>query len=1179
VRISKLKIFGFKSFAQKTEINFPGNGLTAIVGPNGCGKSNIVDAIRWVLGEQRAGQLRMSKMQDVIFSGTEERAAMGMAEVSLILENNNGELPSEYTEVMLTRRAHRSGVSEYLINNQECRLKDIQNLFFDSGLGTGSYSQMNEGMINAVLSDKAEERRVLFEEAAGVSKYKQQRKETVRQLERVRLDMERVEDNLRHVRSSVRQYEKQADKTREWKLLRSRLRELDLSLSLDRYDDHKQNMKILEDARRRISSDQESAKTRLTVLETQIEEKRLAISGDEENLRELEGIVKQTELFLNDLNNRLMRYRENVASLNASIEKNEEEIESSKLRMESLFKEKTECEAIVREGSGSEIEEKTREFEREQEMLQVLRDSCDELRAEERVLSEKRISILNKLNSLKSRWQRVDAEVGLLESNAEKWTEEKIILENQKEEATVRLETLEKSLNTLQRETELLEEKRLVQLESNETLRQEILALERSFHEHKKKEAGLLSRLEVLRSMDVSDSDASQWLLENRSGLVSGLLGENVEVDPRYLAAVESLLGDVLNAVIAQRAEEVSALLESLDNANAGQVLMALDRGIRGNPGVSFENVPGVKGLASEWIRAQGKLSALSERLFSRWVLVEDLASALRLSEEYAAEDYWFFTAEGKAVHTSGLIRGGAGKGQGFLSRRTEIRETERLQETLIQEIQTKETALERHRSILDSGILALNSLTEDLAEKSRQIRIEESAGAVERNTLGNLEQRLARLENDLSQVRLRMETVTLERNSDEELALAEAAAALTETEYQKLTGRLAEQTMLYRNKEDEVGDLRTYLGMAQTLIAEKVSRIRSIDEQTKMLREMIDIRTREIADFTVKLGEMEVNVESLADGIQAKHEELSAQERDRDVARERYEAVSGDLEDWRSEVRSINASLLERANELSDVSRRIDSLGMNIERLRERIFSEWEVDLDSPENAVRIEYEEREARREMSELREKIKALGPVNQGIMEDYEGEKQRLLEVETQFDDLDRARASLERTINKLDAIARERFMDTFHRIQKNFQEVFSRLMHDGGTKLTLQEGVDPLEAEIEVNARPTGKKMRGVRALSGGERALTAVSLLFAIYMEKPSPYCVLDEVDGPLDDANIGRFVELLRHFSRQTQFVLVTHNKRTMAASDMLYGVTQEIKGISRIASVKLDDAVGFAL
>ncbi len=816
MRISKLKIFGFKSFAQKTEINFPGNGLTAIVGPNGCGKSNIVDAIRWVLGEQRAGQLRMSKMQDVIFSGTEERAAMGMAEVSLILENNNGELPSEYTEVMLTRRAHRSGVSEYLINNQECRLKDIQNLFFDSGLGTGSYSQMNEGMINAVLSDKAEERRVLFEEAAGVSKYKQQRKETLRQLDRVRLDMERVEDNLRHVRSSVRQYEKQADKAREWKSLRSRLRELDLSLSLDRYDDHRQNMKVLEEARRRISNDQENAKTRLTVLETQIEEKRLAISGDEENLRELEGIVKQSELFLNDLNNRLMRYRENVASLNASIEKNEEEIENSKLRAAALFKEKTECEAIVREGSGSEIEEKTREFEREQEMLQVLRDSCDELRAEERVLSEKRISILNKLNSLKSRWQRVDAEVGILEGNIEKWTEEKIVLESQKREVTVRLETLEKSLNALQNETELLEEKRLVQQENNETLRQEILALERSFHEHKKEEAGLLSRLEVLRSMDVSDSDASQWLLENKTAFVSGLLGENVEVDPRYLAAVETLLGDVLNAVIAERAEEVGALLESLEKASVGQVLMALNRDIAGNPGVSFRNVPGVKGLASEMIRAQGKISSLSERLFSRWVLTDDLASALRLSEEYAAEDYWFFTPDGKAVHTSGLIRGGAGKGQGFLSRRTEIRETEQLHETLIRDIQAKESALERQKSILEEGVLTLNSLTEDLAEKNRQIRIEESAGAVERNTLGNLEQRLARLENDLSQARLRMETVTVERNSDEELTLAESGAALTETEYQKLTDRLAEQTQLYRNKEDEVGDLRTYLGMAQ---------------------------------------------------------------------------------------------------------------------------------------------------------------------------------------------------------------------------------------------------------------------------------------------------------------------------------------------------------------------------
>jgi len=305
----------------------------------------------------------------------------------------------------------------------------------------------------------------------------------------------------------------------------------------------------------------------------------------------------------------------------------------------------------------------------------------------------------------------------------------------------------------------------------------------------------------------------------------------------------------------------------------------------------------------------------------------------------------------------------------------------------------------------------------------------------------------------------------------------------------------------------------------------------------------------------------------------------LRVLERRRDEARERYNVVSGDLEEWRGEERSINDSLVERISELKDIERRLESLSANIERLRERIFSEWEVDLDNTDDVVRVEYEVSSADREIREIRGKIKALGPVNQGIMDDFEEEKHRLEEVERQFDDLDRARASLERTIHKLDIIARDRFMDTFHKIQKNFQEVFSRLMHDGGTKLTLEEGVDPLEAEIEVNARPTGKKMRGVRALSGGERALTAVSLLFAIYMEKPSPYCVLDEVDGPLDDANIGRFMELLRHFSKQTQFILVTHNKRTMASADMLYGVTQEIKGISRIASVKLDDAVGFAV
>ena len=371
---------------------------------------------------------------------------------------------------------------------------------------------------------------------------------------------------------------------------------------------------------------------------------------------------------------------------------------------------------------------------------------------------------------------------------------------------------------------------------------------------------------------------------------------------------------------------------------------------------------------------------------------------------------------------------------------------------------------------------------------------------------------------------------------------------------------------------------MRSRLGATQSSLQNSLNRIRSIAEQIQVFDGIIEGRHQEIEKIALQKENLLAKENELAEKIQNKDEELRVKEGERDAARERYNVVAGDLADWRSEVNEINRKLLNRLNDINDLTLRINALGTNIDRMKERVFSEWEVDIDHAEDVERVEYNESAAKKEISDLKSQIKNLGPVNVDIMEDFDAQKARLAEVEKQFNDLDKARASLDRTITKLDGIARERFLETFRRIQKNFQDVFSRVMVNGEAKLALQ-GDDPLEAVIEVNARPTGKKMRGTTALSGGERALTAVSLLFAIYMEKPSPYCVLDEVDAPLDDANIGRFMELLRHFSNKTQFILVTHNKRTMAAADMLYGVTQEIKGISRIASVKLDDAVALEL
>lgn len=1179
MRISKLKIFGFKSFAQRTEISFPGNGLTAVVGPNGCGKSNIVDAIRWVLGEQKSSVLRMGKMQDVIFSGTEERAAMSLAEVSLVISNDNHELPLPYSEIMVTRRAHRNGNSEYLINNQECRLKDIQNLFFDSGLGTGTYSQMDERMINAVLSDKAEDRRSLFEEAAGVSKYKQQRKETLRQLERVQIDMDRVADNLNNTRRSVRQFEKQADKTREWKRLREDLKKLDLSFSIDKFEDHKNSISILDKSRKRVEHELESSKTRLTVLQSQIDDKRLAILDDENQLRDLEQQVQKKELHLNNLNHELIRYRENKTSLEDSVLKHSKEIEEANQKTKDLSIEKESLQQKSFElGAEEEINKDLHQLEVERELLTVLQNKYDELKLTTQDLAEQRVQAIQDLNQLRSHWTRGDTEKRILLEELQKKRQEQEKLEKQKNEYLHSIKSISTESQNKQKELELLQEKNSTHSEIQLKTKEEISSLEQSFFSKQNTLTGIQSRLETLLSMDLHHDDASKWLLENRKQDVLGLLKDEISVNPLYTSEVEFALGEALDLILLEDESSTIDILQGLEKASTGKAMLAFSV----TTDFQEEKLPNHESIIAplhSFITAKASIKKIIQALLANWILVKSPTAAYDLSQNNPHLNFWFIS-ENKAFHPKGFIKVGLSNTEstGVLARKIEI---QNLNKTLLKEqneLKDIEDKLLTYKRNLQENEDILNALKEDLTQTTTFLQVNHSKRSIEENSLQNIEKLLEQLQSELDQISSRLSSMSKNDESNIEIEAAESKVLHLEEEYQVTLNYSKESELEYRNKENDIREIELRLGEKQSMISTSSSRLKSIEEQLLMYGELSKNRRIEIENFQEKIQGFELKSKELTSQIETQHQELSVLEEKRDLFLERYRVVSADIEEWRNEERQINESLLQKTSELKDLERRLEAITVNMERLRERIFSEWEVDLTQSEAFDKIDYDLSSIEKEIREIRGKISALGPVNQGIMEDFEEEKKRLLFVEKQFEDLDKSRSSLERTIHKLDIIARERFMDTFHKIQKNFQEIFSRLMHDGGTKLTLQEGVDPLEAEIEVNARPTGKKMRGVRALSGGERALTAVSLLFAIYMEKPSPYCVLDEVDGPLDDANIGRFMELLRHFSKQTQFVLVTHNKRTMAAADMLYGVTQEIKGISKIASVKLDDAVGFS-
>ena len=1184
MQITKLKIFGFKSFAQRTEINFPTKGLTAVVGPNGCGKSNITDAIRWVLGEQKAAALRMGKMQDVIFSGTEERAAMSLAEVSIVIDNSDGTLASEYSEVIVTRRVHRDGSGEYLINNQECRLRDVHALLFDSGLGSSTYSQMNADMIKAVLSDKADDRRVLFEEAAGVSKYRQQRKEAVRQLERVQQDMERVEDNLRSVRRSVRMYETQAEKVGEYKRLSGRLRELDLSVSLDKFEDFKESLQTLETSNRRMTHEVESAKTRGMELQTKIDEKKLAISEDENNFRDLEREVQQATIALNDVNNNIMRLRDSISALEDSNEKARVEIERSGAKVQELEGEKSRLEeenAVL--SSDSDVDEMNALLERERETLQVMRDKVDDLRTRSRELSNERLQAANKLNSLKGRFERLDAETDMLQGNISKWNVEIEALRGQKGEAESAIADIQNGIDEASREIENLEEQKSTREERLEQEKSELALVQADLQKLKNEEARLQSRIDVLRSVSNEETDASRWLKENKANLIGGLLSERIEATPEYASCVEAALGDLLDAVIVSSDEASVEIVKSMDGENVGRVLLALTNGYAECYSGSMDR-PGVIGCLNQFVKADDEISNFVSGILSRYFVVDNLETALALAREFRSEDFCF-VAPNAIVRTSGLVSSGAAS-SGTLSRKNEIAEASKLLENVQAEYEQKNSELDRLQGMVDEDSQILSSIIDDIREKNDSLRAGNAGVQIQKNRVEGLDRRLQQLENDVRNAEQRISAAQESKNSDEELSQAAEAAEKAEDSYARVNEELSEQEIMFREKDEEVRDLERSAQNKTAKLAQNTDRLRNIADQVEFLENSIRSRQEEIEKNSSSMTKFESDAEALSNKAEIQDSALRELEGRRDVARERYEVVSGDLNSWRDELDRLRDEMIDKMKELNELGRRQDALQSNLDRLNERITNEYSVDLSNPENVERVEYTQPEADRELRDLRGKIKELGPINVNVMDDYEDEKKRLEEVEIQFNDLDRARASLDRTITKLDDIARTRYLDTFERIQKNFQFVFSKLFLNGETKMNLVEKLDEngkpmdiLDADIEINVRPTGKKMRGIKALSGGEHALTATALLFAIYMEKPSPYCVLDEVDGPLDDANVGRFMALLREFSKQTLFIVVTHNKRTMAEADMLYGVTQEIKGISRIASVQLADATKFAI
>jgi len=1223
LRIKSLELNGFKSFIDRTVLHFE-RGITAVVGPNGCGKSNVVDGMRWAMGEQSPRRLRGRSMEDVIFAGSEGRAAVNLAEVIITFDNSDGTGPpafAAWSEIQVARRLYRSGESEYFINKTPCRLRDVHDLFRDSGMGAKGYTIVEQGHIAEIVSAKPEERRELIEEAAGIGKYKARRREAESKIRSTEQNLLRVTDVLGEIRRQINAIERQAKKAARYKRLRETWRVLELSLAAD---DRQDLAAEAENARER----QQRLLERVTGLEARLAERELALEQRRLELAECERVLSQDS----DL---LLALRTDIKDCEGRIEfgrrERENHADTIAARREELVK--LRAQLSLQEGeaaeSASELRAVEAAVESEREAVAqaeaAARAAREELQAIERERESANAALVEVLTGIaraEDRLSAVDDRRAAIDARLRSADEHLEVGQVEASRADQEQRQLEEGLRNLLSDRDRLMGGLRAALEAHEQAvtraRETGVALRERREARETRRARLLSLRELLeRREDVGAG--TRYLLgrpdeARRAAGVRGLVRDVLEVDREVERAVEAVLAERAEAVVVDSARGAVAALAQLREARAGRgVFVALPDSLAEPQGF----VPLGEPLLAR-VRPRPGFEALARRLLGGVNLVDSLEQVL---EVYGAGRIpaIFVTPDGSVLTPEGLVRGGEepAAGGGLLTRVREVRDLEAEVAALDAAVQgaeqahvAAEAALARNADELDNlrnrhhtAALAVANHEKDL-ERSRE-RVKALGEAhegrvVERSELlagseslvaerAELEQRLAGA---------RQERATRQRNLDA-LGLRIGSSG---REVLRLETIATERRIEHAGRAERRDRLRVASERAGAAAAET--------------RAWIGRREQEIASAEARREELASVIAAAQATLEAR---LVAEEQARtglDAKREAYDRVGEAATALENEVRGARGEISSQRDAAGQAELAVREAELRLAHLLDGVREKWDVDLaswslppleaepavvESPEpvegaapegepatgeeeeepapdaardaraNARLARLPRSERRSELEDVRKRIQALGEVNLGAIEEHEELSERFRFLSEQKHDLDTTLASLQEAIQRINRTSRKRFRETFEAVSKHFSENFPRLFRGGKASLTLTESEDVLEAGIEIMAMPPGKRLQNVNLLSGGEKTLTAIALLIAIFQVKPSPFFLLDEVDAALDDANVGRFNEIVRELAANSQFVLITHNKRTIEVADVLYGVTMERKGVSKLVSVEL--------
>ena len=1205
--LQSLELLGFKSFAHKTVLNFH-PGVTAIVGPNGCGKSNVLDAIRWVLGEQSAKALRGGEMADVIFNGTDNRQAVGMAEVSLRFADCEKELGTEYNEVEITRRVFRDGHSDYLLNKVPCRLRDIQLLFMDTGIGRTAYSIMEQGKIDLILSSRPEDRRAIFEEAAGITKYKAQKKEALRKLEYTDANLIRLTDIVKEVKRQIGSLQRQAGKARRFKALFDDLRTLDTHFSRKGQDEM---LEALNGAQREIERLRDLQRS----LEEQSESQEFGLGEQRREINSLEERISETR-------QRVLEFKNQVSSAQGRIEFNLERMQETSGLLERYRQDVSAAEekSAVQRSQLAETEQQlgaiSESLEAEQNQLQVKQGEADKIRSDrqtvERSIHDLQLNIQHQEGGLAVLRGDLSATLNERESGG---TRLDLILQELKQTETAKEHLKAQDSVTRQQletaETGLKECRDTLQIAEHDLLsaQKQLEEIERAVAASQKIVTERSSKLEVLKQLNQEGAglgEGTQAVLKGLDdpqlyrGEIVGALANFIEVEPEFIPAIEAALGQYLKTIFVRDPSIARSIATALAGKKFGRALIATS--LKATTSQTLALPEKAIAWALERVNSSPEIASLLARLLERVAIANDLASAFAIRQ--TADDLAVVTLAGDFITREGIIFAGANDetGNSILRRKVQIQELEREVASAHSELLNLEKGQSEHLADLEMRHLAVRQDRENFQQAQVHASTLQGRQSLLDGELQEAEGKVKGLLWERQNVENRLQ-IAVAKVAELEAGLRQKNAELALVQAQLATA-LSQADSLRRDQDtftDTLNDLRIRVATERQRQEDLQRQRQPMTARLRELQDLIAARQQEIELYTARIDQFKADNEALNGQIKdlqlqqsAAETEVAAFLQDRIQRMHALQAVEANL-------RLLRKQLSDCHEQRGQHEVRSTQLNLRLEHLREHVSHRYQVDLENfvPDwYAFQVSIREQRKRLDkppeaadgsspaavagseidwdfvqsaIAEITERLDAMGPVNLEAIQEYDELEERQRFLDDQQSDLAKSKTELLDVINKINATTKALFADTFDQVRANFQEMFTELFGGGKANLLLVDDADPLESGIEIIARPPGKQLQSISLLSGGERTMTAVSLLFAIYMVKPSPFCVLDEMDAPLDESNINRFIRILDRFVQQSQFVVITHNKRTIAKADILYGVTMEEHGISKLVSVKL--------